>query len=115
VSTSNGKSTGSGLSNGNGQGSYTAAVTEPVLIAYNNGSNGNGKVSSGNGTYKHASGNGAGAAPVATAVGVATAIGEQEEIASVAGTSFTEIEGFMDPCEAGQLDTCAAERYDLGE
>lgn len=40
-------------------------------------------------------------------------LGIPEQITVIPNTDFSQIEGFMDPCEAGQLDTCAIERFAL--
>lgn len=80
------------LSNGvvqNGKNGYTEEPAAAVVTIQDAGSNGNG-----NGVY-------------------ANGKALTKEVTVAVNPDFSDLEGFMDPCEAGQLDTCAVERLPL--
>lgn len=91
-----------------------AASTEQIVAEEEQSTNGNGK-KNGNGSAAAAD---VGGVSLLEANGAAAGANGSSALASVLssaedldlGDAARGVEGFMDPCEAGQLDTCAVER-----
>eukprot|EP00884_Botryococcus_braunii_P005743 jgi/Botrbrau1/1516/Bobra.0107s0004.1 len=93
-----------GSANGNGKSAAHAEVTMLTNGAAEKSSNGASKETAPAviTISRPASSNGNGKLPAV--------LGIPEQITVAPNADFSQIEGLMDPCEAGQLDTCAIER-----